>query len=65
MSFPGGSLVKNTLANAGYVSSTSGSGRSPGEGNGNPFQYFCQRNPIDREAWWMTVLGVAKELDMT
>ena len=38
-----------------------GSGRFPGEGNGNPFQYSCLRNPQDRGAWWATVHGVAKE----
>ena len=36
---------------------------SPGEGNGNPFQYSCLGNPMDREAWWATVHGAAKELD--
>ena len=38
-----------------------GSGRSLGEGNGNPFQYSCLGNPMDRGAWWATVSGVAKE----
>ena len=37
-----------------------GSGRSPGEGNGNPLQYSCLENPVDRGAWWATVHGVAK-----
>ena len=37
-----------------------GSGRSPGEGNGNPLQYFCLENPMDGEAWWATVHEVAK-----
>ena len=41
------------------------SGRSPGEGSGNPFQYPCLGNPMDRGAWQATVHGVAKELDMT
>ena len=41
------------------------SGRSPGEGNGNPLQYSCQENPMDRGAWWATIHGVAKELDTT
>ena len=40
-------------------------GRSPGEGNGNPLQYSCLENPMDRGAWWATVHGVAKELDTT
>ena len=38
---------------------------SPGEGNGNPLQYSCLGNPMDREAWWAIVHGVAKELDTT
>ena len=42
-----------------------GSGRSPGEGNGSPFQYSCQENPMDRGAWWATVYGMAEELDTT
>ena len=41
------------------------SGRSPGGGNGNPLQYFCLGNPMDREAWQGTVFGIAKELDTT
>ena len=39
-------------------------GRSPGEGNGNAFQYSCLGNPMDRGTWWATVQGVTKELDM-
>ena len=46
MDFPGGSLVKNPPANAEYVGSISGSGRSPGEGNGNLHQYSCLGNPM-------------------
>ena len=42
-----------------------GSGRSPGEGNGNPLQYSCLRNPTDRGTWWATDQGVVKEWDMT
>ena len=42
------------------VSSIPGAGRSPGEGNGNPLQYFCLENPMDRGAWWATVHRVAK-----
>ena len=38
-----------------------GSGRSPGEGNGNPFQYPCLGNPMDKGAWWATVHGVTEE----
>ena len=42
------------------VGSIPGSGRSPGGGNGNPFQYSCLKNPMDKEAWWATVQRVAK-----
>ena len=42
------------------MGSISGLGRSPGEGNGNPVQYSCLGNPMDREAWWATVHGVKK-----
>ena len=58
--FPGGSVVKNPPANAEDVGSIPGSGRSPGEGNGNPLQYSCLGNSTDREAWRATVHGVAK-----
>ena len=61
----GGSLVKNPPANAGEVGSIPGFGRSPGEGNGNPLQYSCLENPVDRGAWRATVHGVTKELDTT
>ena len=54
-------MVKNPPANAGDAGSTSGSGRSPGEGNDNPLQYSCLKNPMDRGAWWAKVSGVAKE----
>ena len=56
-------MVKNLPANAratGDESSTPGSGRSLGEGNGNPRQYSCLENPMDGEAWWATVHGAAK-----
>ena len=49
--FPGGSVVKNLPANAGDVNSVPGLGRSSGEGNGNPLQYSCLENPMDRGAW--------------
>ena len=55
--FPGGSEVKNILASAGDMSLIPGSGRSPGEGNGNPLQYSCLGNPMDRGAWRATVMG--------
>ena len=56
-------MVKNPLVHAGDprdMGSIPGSGRSLGEGNGNPLQYSCLENPIDRGAWWATVHGVAK-----
>ena len=49
--FPGGSEVKASACNAGDLGSIPGSGRSPGEGNGNPLQYSCLENPMDRGAW--------------
>ena len=58
-------MLKNPPAKAGDVSLISGSGRSLEEGNGNPFQYSCLENPMDRGAWRVTVHGVIKELDMT
>ena len=60
MGFPGDSVVKNLSANARDMGSIPGSGRSFGEGNGNPFQYSCLGNPIDRVVWWDTVRRVAK-----
>ena len=60
MGFPGSSVVKNLPANAGNVALIPGLGRSPGEGNGNPSQYPCLENPMDRGAWGATVHGVAK-----
>ena len=60
MGFPGGSVVKNPPANAEAAGSIPGSGRSPGEGNGNPLQYPCLGNAKDRGAWWATVYVVAK-----
>ena len=55
MGFLGGSEGKESACNAGNPSSIPGSGRSPGEGNGNPLQYSCLENPTDRGAWWVTV----------
>ena len=56
---------KKTLpANAGDAGSVPGLGRSPEEGNGNPFQYSCQDNPMDRGAWWATVWG-CRESELT
>ena len=59
LGFPGGSKVKASNCNAEDMGSIRGSGRSPGEGNGNPLQYSCLENPINR-AWWATVHGVTK-----
>ena len=53
-------MVKNLPANAGDVGSIPGLGRSPGEGNSNPLQYFCLGNPMDKGAWWATVCEVTK-----
>ena len=59
--FPDGSGVRNPPANAGDVGSISGSGRSPGGGNGNLLQYPCLGNSMDRGAWWATVDGANGE----
>ena len=56
-------MGKESACNAGDtgdVGSIPGLGRSPGEGHGNPFQYSCLENPMDRGAWWATVYRVAK-----
>ena len=63
MGFPGGAVVKNTPANAGDERDTGSIpvlGRSPRVRNGNPFQYSCLENSMDRGAWWATVHRVAK-----
>ena len=60
LGFPDGSEVKASASNAGDPASIPGSGRSPGEGNGTPLQYSCLENPMDGEAWWATVHGVAE-----
>ena len=52
--FPSGSDGKEPVWNAGDLGSFAGSGRSPGEGDGNPLQYSCLENPMDRGAWWAT-----------
>ena len=59
LGFSGGSAVKNPPANAGNMSPIPGSGRSAGEGNGNPLQHSCLGNPMNRGAWWAIVHGVA------
>ena len=63
MGFPGGAVVKNPPANAEDArdtGSTPGLGRSPGVGNGHPFQYSCLKNPMNRRVWQATSHGVAK-----
>ena len=64
MGFPDGAIIKSLPANAGDTGLIPGLERSPGEGNGSPFQYSCLENPMDRGAWWDTVHGVA-ESDVT
>jgi len=58
--FPGSLDGKASAYNEGDPGSIPGSERSPGEGNGNPLQYSCLENPMDRGSWWATVHGVAK-----
>ena len=58
--FPSGSDGKGSACNAGDLGLIPELGRSPGEGNGNPLQYFCLENSMDRGAWWATVHGVTK-----
>ena len=58
--FPGGPDGKESACNAGDPDPIPGSGRSPGEGNGNTFQNSCLENPMDRGAWQAIVHGVAK-----
>ena len=58
MTFTSGSVIKNSPANAGNARDRSG--RSPGEGNGNPLLYSCWGNPADRGAWKAAVHGVSK-----
>ena len=60
MGFPGDSEVKASASNVGDPGSILGLGRCPGEGNGKPLQYSCLENPMDGEAWWATMHGVAE-----
>ena len=62
MGFPGGADGKESGCNAGDLGLIPGLGRSPGGGHGNPLQYSCLEHPMDREACWATVYGVAKSL---
>ena len=53
-------MVKEITCNVGDLGSIPGSGRSPGGGHGNPLQYSCLENPMDRGAWWATVHAISK-----
>ena len=64
LGFPRWLFGKESACNVGDLGSIPGSGRSLGEGNGNPLQYSCLGNPMDRGAWWATLWG-CKESDMT
>ena len=57
---PGSSVSEESVCSAGDLGWIPGSGRSPGEGNGNPLQYSCLGNPLNRGAWWATVHGVTE-----
>ena len=60
LGFPGAQMVKKSTCSTGDLGSVPGLGRSPGRGHGNPLQYSCLENPMDRGAWWATVHGVTK-----
>ena len=60
LGFPGGSNCKESVCNTGDLGSIPRSGRSPGEGNGNPLQYSCYETSMDRGAQWATAHRVAK-----
>ena len=63
MGFPGGSLVKESACNAGDAGLIPRPRRSPEGGNGNPLQYSCLKNPMDRGAWQAAVHGDANKWD--
>ena len=65
MGFPDGPMVKTLPANAGDMGSIPGWGTSPGEGNGNPLQFSCLGNPMEKGSWWATAHRVTKESDTT
>ena len=65
LGFPAGSVMKNLPANAGDTGLITGSGKSPGEGNGNTLQYSCLENLMDRGALQATIHGVTKVSDTT
>ena len=60
MAFHNGSVGKESACSVEDTGSIPGSGRSPGDGNGNPLQHSCLENPTDREAWKAAVRGVTK-----
>ena len=60
MGFPASSDGKESACNVGDLGSTTGLGKSPGGGHGNPLQDSCLENPVDRRAWWAAVHGVTK-----
>ena len=60
LGLPGGSVGKESACNAGDLGLIPGLGRSPGEGNNYPIQYFCLENSVDRGAWQAAVFGIAK-----
>ena len=63
--FPRSSVGKESICNVGDPGSIPGIGSSPREGNGNPLQYSCLANPMDRRVWQATIHGVTKESDTT
>ena len=63
--FPGGLDSNESTCNAGDLGLIPGLGRFPGEGHGNPLQYFCLENPMDRGTWWAYSLWGRTELDTT
>ena len=65
LGFPGDSDGKESVCSVGGWGSIPGWGGCPGEGNGNPFQYSCLEDPMDRRAWWATVHRGHEELDTT
>ena len=60
LGYPGGSDGKESACNVRYLGLIPGLGRSPGEGNGNPLQYSCLENPMNRGAWWATIHEVTE-----
>ena len=65
MGFPGGVVIKNPPANAGDGGLIAGSGRPPGSENGNPLQYSCLRNAMDRGAWQLQSMELQSQTEMS